>query len=394
CFHLLLNLAEDTSIEVKMVKRGIVQYLLVLLSRKTPELLILVLTFLKKLSIFKENKDDMTLNMNDLLSKLYRIITTENQPTEMFVHNFKKGIQSLILRLLLNLSHDQAFRAGLVRHSFVPRLFELLNSKTNLVLALQLLYQISIDDPGKVAFSTLDAVGLLMKMILEYKGERVNIELMAVAVNVAANRRCAEFVCEDNGLKFLVRRALKTKDALLLKMVRNVALHQGDVKLLFLDHIDDLMHLLQKSLTQPDILVELLGTLASLTIPEFDFAKLAEVYGLLDMLQKRLAMAVAAAATSAKAAGGARPATAATPSAVGLAEDDDVTLEVVALLATMAIDENVAPMVARTDVIALLIDLMIAKEDDDEMVLQIIYCIYQFLLHEGTRDVLINQTRE
>ncbi|KAJ1556673.1 Kinesin-associated protein 3, partial [Cladochytrium tenue] len=244
-------------------------------------------------------------------------------PTEVLVHNFKKGIQSLILRLLLNLSHDQAFRAGLVRHSFVPRLFELLNSKTNLVLALQLLYQISIDDPGKVAFSTPDAVGLLMKMILEYKGERVNIELMAVAVNVAANRRCAEFVCEDNGLKFLVRRALKTKDALLLKMVRNVALHQGDVKLLFLDHIDDLMHLLQKSLTQPDIVVELLGTLASLTIPEFDFAKLAEVYGLLDILQKRLAMAVAAAATSAKAAGGARPATAATPSAVGLAEDDD-----------------------------------------------------------------------
>ena len=34
------------------------------------------------------------------------------------------------------------------------------------------------------------------------------------------------------------------------------------------------------------------------------------------------------------------------------------------------------------------------KEEDDEIILQIIYAIYQFLLHESTRTVLLNQTRK
>ncbi|KAJ3023690.1 UNVERIFIED_CONTAM: Kinesin-associated protein 3 [Siphonaria sp. JEL0065] len=42
------------SIEVKIVKRDIVRYLLTILDRETPELLVLTITFLKKLSVFKE----------------------------------------------------------------------------------------------------------------------------------------------------------------------------------------------------------------------------------------------------------------------------------------------------------------------------------------------------
>ncbi|KAJ3170876.1 Kinesin-associated protein 3, partial [Irineochytrium annulatum] len=72
---------------------------------------------------------------------------------------------------------------------------------------------------------------------------------------------------------------------------------------------------------------------------------------------------------------------------------DDVTLEVVILLGTMANDENVAPMVARTKIIPLLMELMLVKEEDDEIILQIIYVIYQFLLHETTRTILISQTQ-
>jgi ribosome-binding ATPase YchF (GTP1/OBG family) len=58
-FHLLLNLAEDLSIEVKMIKRDIVKYLINMLDRSTPELLVLSVSFLKKLSVFKESKDQM-----------------------------------------------------------------------------------------------------------------------------------------------------------------------------------------------------------------------------------------------------------------------------------------------------------------------------------------------
>lgn len=58
-FYLLLNLAEDIKVEMKMVNKKIVSLLIQTLSRDNPELLILVVSFLKKLSIFIENKNQM-----------------------------------------------------------------------------------------------------------------------------------------------------------------------------------------------------------------------------------------------------------------------------------------------------------------------------------------------
>jgi Kinesin-associated protein (KAP) len=59
CFYLLLNLAESVAVERKMKKKNIVQHLLCMLDRSNIELLILAVTFLKKLSIYRENKDQM-----------------------------------------------------------------------------------------------------------------------------------------------------------------------------------------------------------------------------------------------------------------------------------------------------------------------------------------------
>ncbi len=58
-FYLLLNLAEDIKVEIKMVNKKIVELLIKTLERTNPELLILVVSFLKKLSIFIENKSSI-----------------------------------------------------------------------------------------------------------------------------------------------------------------------------------------------------------------------------------------------------------------------------------------------------------------------------------------------
>lgn len=57
--YLLLNLAEDAKVEMKMKNKGIVSMLVQLLARDNVDLLILVVSFLKKLSIFMENKAEM-----------------------------------------------------------------------------------------------------------------------------------------------------------------------------------------------------------------------------------------------------------------------------------------------------------------------------------------------
>ena len=58
-YYLLLNLAEDLKVEMKMKNKSIIPMLVRTLDRNNHELLILVVSFLKKLSIFVENKNDM-----------------------------------------------------------------------------------------------------------------------------------------------------------------------------------------------------------------------------------------------------------------------------------------------------------------------------------------------
>lgn len=58
-FYLLLNLAEDLTVEMKMRNKNVVKMLVKCLDRDNFELLILVVSFLKKMSIFIENKTEM-----------------------------------------------------------------------------------------------------------------------------------------------------------------------------------------------------------------------------------------------------------------------------------------------------------------------------------------------
>lgn len=76
-FHLLLNLAEDLQIERKMKNRQIISQLMAMLDRNNPDLLFIVLNFLKKLSIFGDNKNEM--KERGLATKLVRFIPCNNQ---------------------------------------------------------------------------------------------------------------------------------------------------------------------------------------------------------------------------------------------------------------------------------------------------------------------------
>lgn len=75
-FHLLLNLAEDLQIERKMKNRQIITQLMAMLDRNNPDLLFIVLNFLKKLSIFGDNKNEM--KERGLAHKLTRFIPCNN----------------------------------------------------------------------------------------------------------------------------------------------------------------------------------------------------------------------------------------------------------------------------------------------------------------------------
>ena len=75
-FHLLLNMSEDLQIERKMKSRQIIYMLTSILERNNPDLLFIVLNFLKKLCIFGENKNEM--KEIGIIEKLNRFIPCNN----------------------------------------------------------------------------------------------------------------------------------------------------------------------------------------------------------------------------------------------------------------------------------------------------------------------------
>ena len=61
---------------------------------------------------------------------------------------------------------------------------------------------------------------------------------MALGVNLAANQKNAQLVCENSGLKLLVKQALKgTGDPLLLKMVSSMRRHNIDASAVRCEHL-------------------------------------------------------------------------------------------------------------------------------------------------------------
>jgi hypothetical protein len=85
CFYLLLNIAEDASVQRKMHKKNIVQHLIHMLDRSNVELLILAVMFLKTMSIYRENKNQMvkvrirSFASRGILQSLLRVAATSQR---------------------------------------------------------------------------------------------------------------------------------------------------------------------------------------------------------------------------------------------------------------------------------------------------------------------------
>ncbi|XP_043941205.1 kinesin-associated protein 3 [Protopterus annectens] len=350
--YLLLNLAEDPRTELKMRNKNIVHMLVKALDRENFELLILVVSFLKKLSIFMENKNDMA-EMN-IVEKLAKLVPCEHE-----------DLLNIVLRLLLNLSFDTGLRNKMVQVGLLPKLTALMNNENHKQIAMCVLYHVSMDDRFKSMFAYTDCIPQLMKMLSECVEEHIDLQLISFCINLAANKRNAQLICEGNGLRMLMKRALKFRDPLLMKMIRNISQHDGPTKTLFIDYVGDLAAQITNE-DDEEFSIECLGTLANLTVPDLDWELVLKEYKLVPYLKDKL-----------------KPGTA----------EDDLVLEVVIMIGTVSMDDSCAVMLARSGIIPALIELLNAQQEDDEFVCQIVYVFYQMVFHQATRDVIIKETQ-
>lgn len=115
-----------------------------------------------------------------------------------------------------------------------------------------------------------------------------------------------------------------------------------------------------------DFGVEALGILGNLTIPDLDYELIIREYELIPWIKRRL-----------------EPGSA----------EDDIVLDVIILVGTVCNDDACAKLLAESNIIHCLIELLNAKQEDDEMVCQIVYVFYQMIFHESTREVIIKDTQ-
>lgn len=114
-----------------------------------------------------------------------------------------------------------------------------------------------------------------------------------------------------------------------------------------------------------EFVVECVGVLGNMTLPDLDFCQLMQRFNLILWVQNIL---------------------------IPGKYEDDLVLEVVVLLGTAAADEGCAMLLCKADILLSLIELLKAKQEDDEMVLQIIYVFYMISRTTTTRDYLIKET--
>lgn len=193
-------------------------------------------------------------------------------------------------------------------------------------------------------------------MILESAEDKVEIEVMALAINLVCNKRNAQVVCEKKGLRMFMKRAFKYKDALIMKMLRNISQHDGNIKMLFVvsakeaissmmnripylvvypfaqDYISDLAGVIVRpEQYDENFALECLGILGNLTIPDLDYELIIKEFNLVDWIRRRL-----------------EPGT----------SEDDVVLEVIILIGTICNDDACAKLIADAGIIPCLIELL------------------------------------
>uniref|UniRef100_A0A8D8DR01 Kinesin-associated protein 3 n=1 Tax=Culex pipiens TaxID=7175 RepID=A0A8D8DR01_CULPI len=348
-FYLLLNIAENVKLEEKMRKKNIVKMLLKALERQNFDLLVLVVTFLKKLSIVRDNKDEMY-ELN-IVEKLPRLLQSQ------------KDLVQVTLKLLFNLSFDARLRAKMIRVGFLPKLVTFLSDDKHHEIVTKILYHMSLDDKIKSMFTYTDCVPVVTDMLLLNLNQKSDPDLIALGINLALNKRNAAMMIENNRLHNLMSRAFKFQDTLMMKLIRNISLHDS-LRMHFVDFVGDLSKILTEC-DDEEFTVECLGILGNLALPDLDYSQIIHNFNLIPLIRNML---------------------------VPGKYKDDMVLETVVFLGTCASDESCAMLLCKADVILSLIELLKAKQEDDEMVLQIVFVFQQVLRNESTRVYMIKET--
>ncbi|KAF1333682.1 Kinesin-associated protein 3, partial [Globisporangium splendens] len=202
-------------------------------------------------------------------------------------------------------------------------------------------------------------------------------ELAALAVNLTHNGRNAELMCQNRGLEALVTRVLRTRDLLLMKVIRNVSLWSYNLQEdlasekmykyrgMWAPFIVSFIELCLNT-DNHDFSIEVLGTLANTTPEDLpakaSWDRLVTGHSLIPFLNKLLVPGFS---------------------------QDDMILEVVLFVSALALEPKCPPLLSASRLIRTFHSLFQEKQHDNELTLQLLYAFYRMLRHPETFDEII-----
>ncbi|XP_023955234.2 kinesin-associated protein 3 [Bicyclus anynana] len=360
-FYMLLNIADNVKVEEKMHKKDVVGLLIGAMERHSNiDLLILIVSFLQKLSIFVENKNAMA--SKGIIEKLAPLLNSPNA-----------DLVNVTLKLLFNLTFDTKLRNKMVKVNLLPKFVQFTSDDKHINLAMKILYHLSLDDRVKVMFTQSDCVKLLTDMLLLNVNSEVSCEgpgttdvLLALCVNLAWCERAAQQMSAEGRLRELLARAFRHRNYMLMKLVRNLS-HHVQIKPLFVEFVGDIADAVTSSNASEEFVIECLGTLSNiLTVDNnIDIHAVVERYDLIECILKWL--------------DGARGC------------DAELVLEAVVAAGALAADERAAAALAARAGGALVAALR-QRQADDEHVLQTVFAFRQLLAHPRAAAHLVSST--
>jgi hypothetical protein len=179
---------------------------------------------------------------------------------------------------------------------------------------------------------------------LEGESGQITLYVLSLVINLSAvPTHLSMLVSSDKGgeaLKFLFKKGLKSPHPLIFKIIRKISSSaDANIKYKFIDYIDELVSLFLQIASDPkhgseDLLIEVLGILSNLSIPDFDYAKLITSFNLLEIISKLMSKCLQTPSRSKD-----------EDSMLDLG--DDILLESINLLCTFSLDEAVAPLLVK-----------------------------------------------
>lgn len=363
CQMMLLNLAEELVIEKKLINRKMPILLGQMLDRTHEDVLLVSLQFLKKLSVFEENKDSISLPST--------LALCVNHAAHSNVR-----VALLALRLLYNFSFDEEVRSSLVESGIVKLLVDHLRNPPFRHIVLRLLYQFSMDDRCRSTMALYhEGMVMLLQLVVHFPEPRVGKDLVALVANLATNALAADVIVQSGLFPQVLLRVMKTRDPLLCKVVRHVSLHPEVLEPMYellqsegarmSRWMGEFVNIANRCLENPDFLVEVLGVLANLTLPQVPWGELCEC-GLIELLHRTLAG--------------------------GNLTEDDIVLECVLIVGNLALCKEACHHVTASRLPKMLQDLLVEKRDDEEIILQLLYAFECLLVHDEVRDLILQET--